>query len=127
MTSDSLVTPGCIQTSAVVWGNVMRSKAPSGKTWTRRRPSGASRTGPANEGLPSLAMSRSASRNRRAMRTNVPTPAKSSSPASVEPGASPLASQAAANHSFWAAIVSAMTRWRSSARAAASVPAHEAA
>ena len=58
----SRVTPGCIQTSAVVWGNVMRSKAPAGKTWTRSRPSGASRTGPANEGLPSLAMSRSASR-----------------------------------------------------------------
>ena len=105
----------------------MRSKAPSGKTWTRRRPSGASRTGPANEGLPFLAMSRSASRNRRAMRTNVPTPANNSSPASVEPRSRPLASQAAASHSSWAAIVSVMTRWRSSARAAASVPAHAAA
>ena len=31
------------------------------------------------------------------MRTNVPTPAKSSSPASVVPGSRPLASQAAAS------------------------------
>ena len=61
------------------------------------------------------------------MRTNVPTPAKSSSPASVEPGSSPLASQAAASQSSWAAIVSVMTCWRRSARAAASVSAHEAA
>ena len=121
----SRVTPGCIQISAVVWGNVIRSKAPDGKTWTRSRPSGASRTGPAKAGLPSLAMSRKAPRSRRAMRTNVPTPVNSSSPASVVPGASPLAAQAAASHSSCTAMVSVMTCWRRSARAAASVLAHE--
>ena len=40
---------------------MIRSKAPAGKTWTRSRPSAASRTGPAKTGLPSLAMSCSAS------------------------------------------------------------------
>ena len=43
------------------------------------------------------------------MRTNVPTPAKSSSPASVEPGVRPLAAQAAASQSSWAAMVSSIT------------------
>ena len=95
--SDALVTPGCIQTSPVAWGNVIRSHAPSGNTWTRSLPSAASRTGPEKEGLPSLATSRSASRSSRAMRTNVPMPANSSWPASVEPGVSPLAAQAAAS------------------------------
>ena len=55
------------------------------------------------------------------MRTNVPMPAKSSSPASVEPGVRPLAAQASANQPSWAATVSVMTRDRRSARAAASV------
>ncbi len=55
------------------------------------------------------------------MRTKVPTPAKSSSPASVEPGVRPLAAQAAASQSSWAAMVSLITRSRRSARAAASV------
>ncbi len=40
----------------------------------------------------------------------VPRPAKSSSPASVEPGVRPLARQAAASHWSWAASVSVMTR-----------------
>ena len=44
------------------------------------------------------------------MRTNVPMPAKSSSPASVEPGVRPLAAQASANQPSWAATVSVMTR-----------------
>ena len=120
-TRDSRVTPGCIQTSAVVWANAIRSKALAGKTWTRSRPSGASRTGPGNEGLPSFAMSRNESRNRRAMRTKVPTPANSSSPASVEPGSRPLASHAAASQSSSAAMVASITSCNSVARADASV------
>ena len=118
------MTPGCIQTSAVVCANVIRSNAEAGKTWTRSRPSDASRTGPANEGVPSFAMSRSESRNRRAIRTKVPTPANSSSPASVEPGSSPLASQAAAIQSSCATRVASITSCSSVARAAASVFAH---
>ena len=59
------------------------------------------------------------------MRTNVPMPVNSSSPASVVPGVKPLAAQAAASQSSWAAMVSAMTCCRRSARAAASVSAHE--
>ena len=55
------------------------------------------------------------------MRTKVPTPAKSSSPASVDPGVRPLAAQAAASQSSWAAMVSAITWFSRSARAAAPV------
>jgi hypothetical protein len=69
-------------------------------------------------------MSRSESRNSRAMRTKVPMPANSSSPASVDPGSSPLASQAAASQSSCAARVASITSWSSFARAAASVFAH---
>ncbi len=55
------------------------------------------------------------------MRTKVPTPVDSSSPASVVPGVNPLARQAAASHSSCTAMVSVMTCWRRSALAAASV------
>ena len=61
------------------------------------------------------------------MRTKVPMPAKNSSPASVLPGRSPLASQAAASQASWTRIVAVMTCCRRSARTAALVPAHLAA
>jgi hypothetical protein len=55
------------------------------------------------------------------MRTNVPMPVKSSSPASVVPAVNPFAAPAAASHSSTTAMVSVMTSCSRSARAAASV------
>ncbi len=55
------------------------------------------------------------------MRTNVPMPVDSSSPASVVPGLKPLAAPAAASQSSDAAMVSVMTCCNRSARAAAAV------